>query len=487
MKLILIFMLVVMAGLTSAGDWETVGGNSQHNGLNPDCTGPRDGVVLWEKTTLPSTLGMQVYTWDTLCVVGRYTFSPNRITLACHSMYTGDTVWTRNYTGSGKYLPFGCRDGRLYVRDFKETQHDTLFCIDMLTGDILWQSEHRVGLGIVWSAAFTDSGDLLVPGDNHRIFRINHETGDSVWSCHRVIPTTGGECICVYGDYAFSWKGAIGIPIRMVAIDLATGVIVDSTDGLPGDGDQEMPFSIGLDGTIYAPRDGGDLHALQYTDSGFVELWRAEYGGSVWMQFGVGPDSSVYIPRGRKLFRLDHRTGAALDSSPPLTAADDLVPRIAVDRDGFLFVSTGTYSGGGIRCLTPSLDTVWSDPMSSTYYTGPALGFGGITVVAGPGSTIKAYQPTVGIAGPPPVIRRRPVLRADPNPFRRRTLISCGPAARPGTAADIYDALGRKVRTLVFTAGSAAWDGRDDDDRRVAPGVYVVRVNNHRTAVTVVE
>jgi len=481
-----IVIVAFFVGLAVGADYETVGGNSHRTGYNPDWSGPRDGNVFWTATTLPSTLGMQVYTWDTLCVVGRYTFSPNRITVACHDLMSGDTVWTRNWSGTGKYLPFGVHDGRLYVRDFKETQHDSVFCISMATGEILWRSEHNVGLGIIWSAAFTDDGDLLVPGDSHRIFLLDHETGDTLWSCYRLIPTTGGECICVHGDRAFSWKGASNTPKRICAIDLATGVITDSSEGLPGSGSQQMQFTVGPGGVVYAPRDGGDLHALRYSPAtGFTELWSAACDGGVGMQLGVGPDSTLYIPRGRRLFRLDHQTGATLDSSPELTSGDDLVPRISIDKDGYLYLSTGTYSGGGTWNLAPDLDTLWFDPMNSTYYTGPAVGKYGITVVSGPGNVIKAYEPAMGIAqerGSGPVAR--PALSARPSVFSDRVYIEPGPVLEGVGTVTVHDALGRLVREVSFESGRASWDGRDAAGNRVAPGVYVLRAGSSLARVT---
>lgn len=47
--------------------------------------------------------------------------------------------------------------------------------------------------------------------------------------------------------------------------------------------------------------------------------------------------------------------------------------------------------------------------------------------------------------------------------------------APPGARAHVYDIAGRRVRTL--DAGHAQWDARDDDGRRVAPGIYLVRVS----------
>ena len=75
------------------------------------------------------------------------------------------------------------------------------------------------------------------------------------------------------------------------------------------------------------------------------------------------------------------------------------------------------------------------------------------------------------------------LLRPIPNPFSATTSLAY---AVPGSAGqnvdvDIYDAAGRKVRSLVSAvrpAGqhTATWDGRDGGGSRVAAGVYFYRV-----------
>ena len=73
-------------------------------------------------------------------------------------------------------------------------------------------------------------------------------------------------------------------------------------------------------------------------------------------------------------------------------------------------------------------------------------------------------------------------LRAYPNPFNPRTLVSFDlPAALPVNLA-VYDLAGRRVRTIV--AGdllgegehTRTWLGRDEQGRAVASGVYFWRL-----------
>jgi hypothetical protein len=60
-------------------------------------------------------------------------------------------------------------------------------------------------------------------------------------------------------------------------------------------------------------------------------------------------------------------------------------------------------------------------------------------------------------------------LFAVPNPFERVTAISVPLSQR---VVHIYDAAGRRVRTLAAENGQAFWDGVNDEQRKVSQGIY---------------
>lgn len=77
-----------------------------------------------------------------------------------------------------------------------------------------------------------------------------------------------------------------------------------------------------------------------------------------------------------------------------------------------------------------------------------------------------------------------------PNPFHGRTEVEFD-LPRPGAArVDVFDVSGRRVTTLLrgerLAAGThrVAWDGRDADAQRVAPGVYFVRMRANEGSVS---
>ena len=68
-----------------------------------------------------------------------------------------------------------------------------------------------------------------------------------------------------------------------------------------------------------------------------------------------------------------------------------------------------------------------------------------------------------------------------PNPFNPVTTIAFELSYMNNVEIQVFNALGREVRTLLNTnlpAGdhSVEWDGMDDQGNAVAPGVYVYRM-----------
>jgi hypothetical protein len=93
-----------------------------------------------------------------------------------------------------------------------------------------------------------------------------------------------------------------------------------------------------------------------------------------------------------------------------------------------------------------------------------------------------------GIEPPEPAAASLTAL-ASPNPFARLTTLSFSLSAGSEVLLTIHDVEGRLVRTLVSgrrSAGpsQAVWDGCDDNGRRVAPGVYVARLESSAGAAS---
>jgi subtilisin family serine protease len=87
-------------------------------------------------------------------------------------------------------------------------------------------------------------------------------------------------------------------------------------------------------------------------------------------------------------------------------------------------------------------------------------------------------------AAPPGAATALRLLPNTPNPFNPRTRLEYVLGRAAAVDLRIYDASGRLVRVLVSDAVQTAgrhgvdWDGRDDDGRDVAAGVYLYRLSS---------
>jgi hypothetical protein len=76
-----------------------------------------------------------------------------------------------------------------------------------------------------------------------------------------------------------------------------------------------------------------------------------------------------------------------------------------------------------------------------------------------------------------------------PNPARARTSIAYQLPQAARVEAEVFDLMGRRVRTFGAAARAAgpnllAWDGRDDRRDAVAAGIYLVRIRAAGAEVT---
>jgi len=182
-----------------------------------------------------------------------------------------------------------------------------------------------------------------------------------------------------------------------------------------------------------------------------------------------------------------------------------------------------TYLGaqeGALFVTAPEL-TFFSDDVDESGRPQPndcLLGFG--TSVTGPG-TIATLRFEVLAAAPTAIALRGVVLRdvdrlpiatgpdpetflntsttsspvadlqgglsAWPNPSNTRvSLVLRGPASADAGLVSIFDIAGRRVRELAWPAGAQSlhWDGRDQEGRDVANGVYLARFESGQRHAT---
>ncbi|MEO6696329.1 MAG: PQQ-binding-like beta-propeller repeat protein [Ignavibacteria bacterium] len=481
--IIIIFLFSITSVLYPQGflSWKTVGGNSNRDGYNNDFFDTPNG---FDRTfNAPYSIwGMPIFTEGNRFATTRYiSLSPIRASIVAFSFLSTNPVWTFG-ENSGVNIIMGVNNDKVYVRDFQQNGNDTIFALNADNGALVWKSRFTVERGIIWTAAFTDNGDLIIPGSGtKRIMRINHQNGDTVWTNRRIIPNTGAECMCIVGNTLYALEGSITTPKKIIAIDIGTGITKYSSEALAGDGDQEIPFTVSRNGVVYIIRDGGLLHALKDNGTGFTQLWARSVPHPVgtYSQIAIGKDSSVYIPYGRKIYRLNHQTGQAMDSSIELASSGTINPRFTIGKFGNVFVGNGASepSQGKYFVFNSSLQSLQEIPFSFNYYCGPTPG-GGIynphILMAGAGTEIKAKYHFIDnikiLSTKSP--ENFELLQNYPNPYNPFTNIEFGISKLGFVSLNVFDMLGKKVATLVnedLNPGSYKYNF---DAKGLSSGVY---------------
>jgi outer membrane protein assembly factor BamB len=472
-----------VAEISYAGDWPTVGGSSARNGQSEEA-GPHEPEILWEGA-VQALFGGQCYIDGSRLATMRFQtihVSPT----VCYDLESGDELWSVDFPGNNsRSVPRGMRDGKVYATNFQETGRDTLYALDAATGAELWTADVYCERGIVWSAVFASDGDLVVPIVSNHIARVEHTDGSVVWQTPRIIPNTGAEALAVFGNTLYGFEGTITTPKVLTAWNLSTGTKLYSSPALPGDGDQEVPLSVGPDGTIYVKRDGGAFYAFTDTGSSLVEKWRITNGNVPYSgHFGVGFDGSIYIPSGNALVRLDPDDGSVLDTSVALVTSSTLNPRFAIDGSGTLFVGNGGSADGALFAMDPNLQILWQTSVPSMVYGGPALGSNGALAVAGGGTTLRVYRSSPAAVSQTTLAPGE--LRAWPNPFRSETWLGFHLEKAQHVRIAAYDATGRLVETLanqVWPAGSheLVWRPEAPVDQEAPRALFLKMHTDSRT------
>lgn len=125
-----------------------------------------------------------------------------------------------------------------------------------------------------------------------------------------------------------------------------------------------------------------------------------------------------------------------------------------------------------VNMSNPSYSRTFDDAGVFPYYCIPHCG-GGMS------GTITVEEDFSGIDDDLPIAGQGSVsvLSASPNPFYPSTVLSFELARSDNVRLDVYDASGRKIRTLAdgrFESGrhQVVWDGRTDTGARAPAGVY---------------
>jgi PKD repeat protein len=379
-------------------NWSTIGGSSEHNGMSVSFGPESTGTSFWNVNSSSAMWGGAIYSSGEFFATSRVKFSPTyHVIVECRKLLDGSLVWDKEFPDDGKLYVVGMNEDAVYVHNYAT---DSLYAFKIESGDIKWVcSQKSMIFGGAHGILFACGGDPVVNGPDlyeKSLMRLDKDSGEPQWYNSNLTSVGPAPDYCIYGDRLYRWEGAIGVPTHLVAVDLATGGNLFSSENLGGDPDQEHPLTAGPDGTIYGQRDGGDLWAFTDEGTAFSVKWfySPENGGmGTYGNIGIGPDGSVYYPDGNVVKRLDPSNGQVLSLSEQLTTNAMTGTYITTDASGNVFISNAEAAEGKYFAFSADLQTkLWETGVPYNYYAGPQISKDGIFIMSGSGTTLQAYK-----------------------------------------------------------------------------------------------
>ncbi len=479
--------LLLLALAAAAGDWTNSGGNPGRCGLS-DENGPLEADLLWSGG--PSSL----ISWQPVIEGGRvfvirqpaWPGTPGDSPVVCMDLETGEVLWSVDIPYEpGDWITWigGVENGLVYASRGGNgaSVSAPLYALEADDGSTAWVTAAEIDAGAYDGVVFAPDGDPIVASFED-IWRFDSSDGSLVWHASRTGSVSGQCGGCLHGE-AFYVADAVPGGHSIVRYDAITGAEMYSGPVMPGFTAQCTPMA-GPDGTVYFNRSQGNpstdyFYAFEDTGAALVEKWHIPTVNACAPEFGVGPDGSVYmVTPGPRLSRIDPDDGSVISQSAVLegyTAA-----RIATGADGTVYFSNGGFAGGRFYAFAPDLTLLWDTAVPNINIGGPAIGQGGVLVVCGVGTDVRAYRDGTGTGGGAPAQDER--LRISPNP-------SVGPVVV--TIADedflepllVFDISGRLVADLgpgeaCGGLRSFCWSGSGEDGEPVPPGAYIVRTSS---------
>jgi len=495
----LVVCLFVLSHLVAADDWTVgVGGKPSRHSLSSEY-GPTGPNILWQGG-LPAVIAQQAVIEGNIVVMPRIQTLGDVLhgtLIVAHNLQTGDTLWTVDLpvdfpSTDWRNRVSAMRDGKVYATRAGNTNASYVYALDTTDGSIIWRSDSLVDESSTEGISFAENGDLIV-GNFTSIMRINAENGTTMWKTTRYSPTSGGSQAAVRGYSAYTWEASAYGP-KISVFDINTGNYLYSSHAIGGGLAQQVSPFVGPNGIVYATRTQNNpltdsLVAFVDIDTALEQIWSVPLGYVPFASFGVGPDGSVYsYSTNSEVIRIDS-SGAAIDTSQQIFIDYPAQPRMAVGTDGIVYVTNGGFANGTLYSFNPDLTMRWSTPIVNVNVGGPAIGNGGVLIVCGVGTDVRAYEGGTGVAENTTHYPQQDHLEVSPNPFRYTISIRCSILDTSYSTAGfqtpelkIYDASGRLARDLsglisdIGYLSSVKWDGLDNSGTQVPYGVYFINL-----------
>ena len=429
------------------GDWNNGGGNPSKNGLSA-LPGPTADSTRWSAVN-DGLIGFPVYIEGNKVVTMKFNAMTNAPVI-CHDIFTGQLLWTKDVTGlSGRSLPLGIRDGKVYVMRLTESLYDTLYALNANNGNLIWRANVTTDNYITASASFASNGDLFVEGF-FKMYRIDHTTGSMIWETNITPLVMGMSEISVYNNTGYVWENIGGVS-NVTAINITNGQRKYSrpiTDTHPGGAIVQCALMVGANGVIYAQKQEDNVTALQDNGTALTVLWEREiFGNAPFSLMCTGPDGSVYAPSNGRIIRINASNGQIIDSSAVISSTPGLFQlRTSAAANGMIYATNGESN---VYAFNSSLQQIWSDVVPNLNTSGAPIGTNGFIAVSG-GGIIKVYGSISSGIQNELIQPNSLVLKQNyPNPFNPQTTIEFELPERNFTSLTIHNVNGQVIQTLL--------------------------------------
>lgn len=443
-----LILIVFSTTLAIAQEWNNSGANSAKNGY-VDVAGPTSDSILWQSSS-NGIFGTPLFIEGNYLVTMRFqslTYAP----VECFDLNSGNLLWSVDVTdSSGRSLPVGLRDNRVYVVRYTESLNDTLYALNVADGSCQWTSNVRVAPYISETGVFDDQGNFYITGQGYvRTYKINPLNGQMIWQANTVPLASGSAEMVIdnstYTGYTLEQSGGISY---LWAIDLNNGNkkysrIINALQA--GGNVPQSAIMAGKDSLVYVQLTEDNVAALKDDGAQLNLLWQTKiYGNSSFSLMCLGPDGSVYAPTDRKIVRLDASTGDTLNISQIVSQGAFYSPRLTAANNNMIYMTNGENY---IYAFDYDLNLIWSDYLPNTNTSGVSISSNGLAAVAGQNG-IRVYTPVSIISSLEKVKDQR--ISVYPNPTNAYSFVNFGDDFY-GKTFSIIDTQGKLIQSGILS------------------------------------
>jgi len=398
MKKILPFILLCFVlSFSNAQSWQALGGGNQRNNLSPHYGLKETQTPLWVINDAAFTgFGGNIYTFGDRFVATRWNLSIGKSIIECRSLETGELLWVSpDFGPNSKLHVTAFNEDAVYAHDYDDNIR-MYYALDPANGQVKW-SHPSYTFGPQDSPIFDCERNPVINtsldefSQNASLLRsVDKNTGETRWILQEFVVLLPNKVKTAYDNTLYMVSGSSIDPKKLVAVDLSNGEILYYSDPIPGQASQNTAPFAGPDGTIYVFRDGGDLFAYTDTGSGFVMKWQHSPQNVAHGQNpAVEVDGNILFIDNGQVKRVSNSNGQTLAvssmSNLPLTSS------LLASKDSVIHISNG---GNAYMALSHDLQTIiWTvNNTGNNTYALPNLSYSGTMIMAGNGTTMRAYR-----------------------------------------------------------------------------------------------